>query len=60
VDERTRLRRRYRVDPPVAVGFVALSIATILLGPVDVSFTAALEPVFIRGKAGGEMFGYSK
>jgi len=31
------------------------------LGSVDVSLTAALEPVFIRGKAaGGEMFGVSK
>ncbi|QNI02717.1 hypothetical protein HXW73_07085 [Halomonas sp. SH5A2] len=31
-----------------------------VLGPVDISLTAALAPVFICGKAGGERFGYSK
>lgn len=30
------------------------------LGPVDVSLIAALVPVFIRGKAEGERFVYSK
>ncbi|EHJ92512.1 hypothetical protein KUC_2468 [Vreelandella boliviensis LC1] len=35
-------------------------IRLISLGPVDVSLAAALEPVFIRGKAGGERFGGSK
>ncbi len=29
-------------------------------GPIDVSLIAALVPVFIRGEAGGERFGYSK
>nr|WP_298415124.1 AzlD domain-containing protein [uncultured Halomonas sp.] len=42
------------------VAGTGLYMLMVQLGPVDVSFTAALAPVFIRGKAGGEKFGYSK